>query len=315
VSRLSIVIPCLGGAAEFDATLVSVLQHRPDDCEVIVLHTEAYDDPYDLGGEVRFIECRSASLVELLNIGIEQSSGDVLHILGCGLEATEHWAEPVLAHFDDPEIAAVSPIVLGADGESLVGAGVAWSLGGARRVIRDRRVISAGSGRQRAKILGPTLSAAFYRREVVAALGGLDASLGDELADVSLALDIRAIGRLHVVEAGSKLIQQNDRLSDHSPGFRRGRATERLFWRHAVARGLPLGISLHACTVAGEMLRQMPKIAAATSLCGRIFALAEMGALERHERRLGTALAELDALAAERKAARKPKAPARRRAA
>jgi len=59
VPRLSIVIPCLGGAAEFDATLVSVLQHRPADCEVLVIHNEPYDDPYALGHEVRFVECRS----------------------------------------------------------------------------------------------------------------------------------------------------------------------------------------------------------------------------------------------------------------
>src|SRR5436305_571247 len=36
VPRLSIIIPCLGGAAEFDGTLVSVLQNRPADCEVLV---------------------------------------------------------------------------------------------------------------------------------------------------------------------------------------------------------------------------------------------------------------------------------------
>src|SRR5437773_6639777 len=90
VPRLSIIIPCLGGAAEFDATLVSVLQNRPTDCEVLVLHTEPYDDPYSLGDEVRFIESHAGSLVELLNIGVEQASGEVLHIVGCGLEATEH---------------------------------------------------------------------------------------------------------------------------------------------------------------------------------------------------------------------------------
>ena len=69
VPRLSIVIPCLGGAADFDGTLVSVLQNRPADCEVLVLHTEPYDDPYGLRNEVRFMESRG-SLVDLLNVAV-----------------------------------------------------------------------------------------------------------------------------------------------------------------------------------------------------------------------------------------------------
>jgi hypothetical protein len=305
VSRLSIVIPCLGGAAEFDGTLVSVLQHRPADCEVLVLHTEAYDDPYDLSGEVRFIECQSDSVIDLLNIGLQQANGEVLHVVGCGLEATEHWTQPALAHFDDPEIAAVSPIILEANGESLIAAGVAWSWGGARRVIDDRRVISAGSGRRRAKILGPTLAAAFYRRDVVAALGGFDASLGDELADVSLALDIRAIGRLHICEAGAQLIQRSERASAGSREFAKGRAAERLFWRHATARGLLMGVGFHIYAVASDLLGKLPGVSTVASVIGRIASLIEIGALERHERQLAAALEQLGKLAAERKSARK----------
>src|SRR3954469_4194264 len=67
VPRLSIVIPCLGGAADFDATLVSVLQNRPGDCEVLVAHSEPYDDPYRLHGEVHFIHVEEHSTVGLLN--------------------------------------------------------------------------------------------------------------------------------------------------------------------------------------------------------------------------------------------------------
>ena len=69
--RLTILIPCVGGAAAFDATLVSVLQHRPADCEVLLVHTEPYDDPYDLAGEVQFLRTdRSCKLVDLLNEGL-----------------------------------------------------------------------------------------------------------------------------------------------------------------------------------------------------------------------------------------------------
>src|SRR6186997_2704558 len=86
VPRLTILIPCVGGAAEFDATLVSVLQHRPADCEVLLVHTEPYDDPYELGREVQFLRGgRGAGLVELVNEGIATAPSDIVHILGCGI--------------------------------------------------------------------------------------------------------------------------------------------------------------------------------------------------------------------------------------
>ena len=111
--RLTIVIPCLGGAAEFDGTLVSVLQHRPADCEIVVVHREAYDDPYDLAGEVRFIEQGEArSLAALANVGLAAAQGDVLHLLACGLEATEGWTDAPLAILEDEEIAAVAPAIV-----------------------------------------------------------------------------------------------------------------------------------------------------------------------------------------------------------
>jgi hypothetical protein len=86
VPRLSIVIPCLGGAAEFDGTLVSVLQNRPADCEVLVVHTAAYDDPYQLGEEVQFLRASSRSLVELINSACQHATGEIVHLVGCGLE-------------------------------------------------------------------------------------------------------------------------------------------------------------------------------------------------------------------------------------
>ena len=81
MTRLSIVIPCLGGASDFDDTLVSVLQNRPADCEVLVAHREPYDDPYALSGEVQFIESQSDSLAALLNTALDQASGEVLHVM------------------------------------------------------------------------------------------------------------------------------------------------------------------------------------------------------------------------------------------
>jgi hypothetical protein len=297
VSRLSIVIPCLGGAAEFDGTLVSVLQNRPADCEVLVVHTEPYDDPYKLDGEVRFVETKADSLVELLNIGIHEAAGEIVHVVSCELESCESWTKPALAHFDDPEVAAVSPLVLGADRETIVAAGVRWSLGGARRLVHDRRVASPGSGRLRATILGPTLAAAFYRRDVLAAIGGFDVSLGAELADVSLALSIQSLGRLHVCEPASQLVQRNNQPAAISGSFGSGRGAERLFWRHAAERGLAVSLALHPLAVVGDIIRCGATLSLLASLVGRATACLELGAVKRYEQRLAEARQRLTELA------------------
>jgi len=299
VSRLSIVIPCLGGAAEFDATLVSVLQNRPASSEVLVVHTEPYDDPYSLAGEVRFIESEASSLVELLNKAIEEASGDLLHIVSCGLEATEGWTARAVAHFNDPDVAAVSPIVLGPDRQTLIAAGVRWSLGGARRLVKDRRVISPGSGRLRATIHGPTLGAAFYRRDVLAALGGFDAACGAGHADIAIALAIQSLAGLHVCEPQSQLVQTSEQAVVRDNGFQTGRAAERLFWRYAAKRGLLTSLAIHPWTIAADLVARPNSLSAVASLLGRAVATLELGAVQLHQDQVAAAeqrLAELDRL-------------------
>jgi hypothetical protein len=311
VPRLSIVIPCVGGAAEFDGTLVSILQNRPADCEVLVVHTEPYNDPYSLTGEVRFIEAQE-SLVGLLNLAVEEAQGEVLHIVGCGLEVIETWTDAALEHFCDPEVAAVSPAIVQADRQSLVAAGIYWSLGGTRRVVSDGRVIERGSGRLRSRIQGPTLAAAFYRRDVIAALGGFDAQMGDHLADVSMALDIQALGRLHVCEPASRLVEVGQRPNSAKTDFAAGRASERLFWRHAHQRGISAALAMHGCSVAASAIVKRPSQFLG-SLAGRGLAWLEIGAAARHEQRLAAANERLKELAELRATVRKVAAPAKER--
>jgi hypothetical protein len=302
VPRLSIIIPCLGGAAEFDGTLVSVLQNRPADCEVLVVHSEPYGDPYGLSQEVRFIRVAGESLVQLANSAIEMATGEILHFVGCGLEVPEGWTEPALCHFADAEIAAVSPVVLDAESKKLIAAGVRYSLGGTRQVAADGRLLSPGSGRLRAKILGPTLTAAFYRRDVLASLDGFDPGVGDCLAEIDMALAIQSLGRLHLCEPASRLIQTTDpRAAIAQPGFSLGRAAERIFWRYARRRGMAASLSMHLFTVAADTACRATSLSSLTSLCGRAFSLLEFGAVQRSEQRLHVAserLAELATLRA-----------------
>jgi hypothetical protein len=301
VPRLSILIPCLGGAAEFDGTLVSVLSHRPADCEVLVVHREAYGDPYGLRGEVDFVQMADASLVEMVNVGLERASGEVVHVIGCGLEVAEGWCAAALAHFEDAEVAAVSPAIIAADGTTLVCGGIRYGLGGARREVSDQRLLSPGTGRLRASVLGPSLVAAFYRRDVLAALEGLDERVGDQLADVDAALAIKALGRLHVCEPNSRLIQSAKPHNISSNGFADGRASERLFWKYAASHGIGLSILPHLVTIAAAWGNP---VRGAAAFAGRLAAALEVGTAARHEERLAHAQERLTELAALRAAKR-----------
>jgi hypothetical protein len=296
VPRLSIVIPCLGGAAEFDAALVAVLQHRPANCEVLVIHRDEYEDPYDLAGDVQFLHAPEAqSLCDLLNEGLAEAEGEFLHVLGCGLAPEDGWTEMALGHFRDPEVAAVTPAVM--QGNRLAAAGVRFSLGGMRCVLTDERLLLPGSGHLRTAIGGPTLAAGFYRREILLALGGFDAEATDRLADVSLAIDLAALDLRCEFEPAARICQVADSWAGAAePAFARGRAAERLFWRHSATAGSPLAMMAHAFAAAVDL----------GSIAGRLVALCEWGSVQRHEARIAAAREQLRAHAAQRRVARQP---------
>jgi hypothetical protein len=285
VPRLSILIPCLGGSAEFDGTLVTVLQNRPPQSEVIVAHTAAYDDPFDLVGEVRFIHCPDdSSLVGLINAGIAAATSPIVHVLACGQEATDGWTDAALAHFRDNEVAAGVPAVMNADGSRLVSAGVRFTAAGSRAVLRNQRLLLAGSGHLRAAIGGPTLAAGFYRRDLLVALGGPNRAAGDQLADVDFALNLRELDLRTVFEPAARIVEVADPLAASPDGaFNRGRAAERLFWRNAAEVGLPLALALHPLAVLSNP----------AGFLGRLVALFEIGSTARHRTQLAQAAARL----------------------
>ncbi|MCI0358315.1 MAG: hypothetical protein L0211_07520 [Planctomycetaceae bacterium] len=288
--RLSILIPCLGGSTEFDGTLVSVLQHRPSKCEVIVAHTAAYDDPYNLADEVEFLHCPDeSSLVGLINAATDAATSPIIHVLACGLLASEGWTDAILPHFADDEVAAVVPAVMNADGSQLVSAGVHFTAAGNRAVLRNQRLLLGGSGHLRAAIGAPTLAAGFYRRDVLAALDGMNQAAGDQLADVDFALSLRELELRTEFEPAARLTQIADPLAFAGGDFSRGRIAEKLFWLHADHVGLPLGLALHSLAVVFDP----------AALLGRLVAMLEIGSTARHRRRVAAAAARLAEIRAE----------------
>ena len=135
--RLSIVIPAADAAALED-TLVSVLENRPADCEIIAALGMPYDDPWNIGEEVQFVQAPTGTgMVGRVNLGVAMSRGEVVHVLAAGWKATEGWADAALPHFDDPNVAAVAPVGVAADDRGrVVAAGVRRTAGGRGVSIR-----------------------------------------------------------------------------------------------------------------------------------------------------------------------------------
>ena len=83
--RLSIVVPAPSDTAALEETLVSVLENRPDDCEIVVGLGCEYDDPWNIREEVRFVQAPpGTSLVACINLGVAASTGRVVHVLAAG---------------------------------------------------------------------------------------------------------------------------------------------------------------------------------------------------------------------------------------
>ena len=113
VSRLSIIIPYGGNSKRLEDTLVSVLENRPPECEVLVLLSQPYENPYHLDDEVCFRRVADgAGLVEATNQGIQLSRAPIVHLLACGTEVREGWADSAVEHFQDPRVAAVAPLAI-----------------------------------------------------------------------------------------------------------------------------------------------------------------------------------------------------------
>ncbi|MCY2993903.1 MAG: glycosyltransferase family 2 protein [Planctomycetota bacterium] len=274
--RLSLVIPFVSEPEPFEDTLVSVLQNRPANCEVIVVHRGPYDDPYELRDEVCFVEVPTeTSTMQSINAGLTAARGEVVHLLQPGVLAIEGWTKPALARFDDPTLGAVAPVVLGrSNPDRVVSAGMRFTAGGARRVngVGTRSATSKRLARR--AMAGPTLTAAFYRKTALMALGGLPEVVGERLADADLAISLRALGWGCVLEPACQLV--GDAKQQPAPlSFAAGRCDERLFLRYAATHGMFPVVVFHLFAILGGWLCRAYRWGAYSHLLGRLAACCE----------------------------------------
>ena len=191
MTRLTILIPCVGDPVAFEDTLASVLQNRPGNSRVAVALDGPYDDPYELAGEVDFLEHPGRSdVVALVNATLSDVQSEFVHVLQCGIEVHEGWCDAALECFDAPDVAAVAPLWKESGAHTRYVFGETWTPGGrTRRVTRRRPRL-----RTRDTILTPTLAAGFFRRDWLETTEGWCENVPTQLAAVATGLVWRELG-------------------------------------------------------------------------------------------------------------------------
>ena len=274
MSRLSIIIPLWADNELFEDTLASVLQNRPGESEVLVVHSLPYDDPYGLQGEVQFVQTSAnAGRSRMINAGCHASRGEILHVIQPGILACDRWAEAALRSFDDPQVCAVAPSAVDAeDAERIVAAGLRYTRGGRRlrhgvgsKLSKSQRVL-------RRAIRGPARFAGFYRRWIWEAIGGFCERLDVDSADMDFALSLQSLGYRSTLEPDS-VVRATAAVVDAVASFGSGGGAERVFWRHAATQGWLASLMLHPWAVLGSVLRDWQRPGAYLQLLGRLTSL------------------------------------------
>ena len=283
--RLAIVISAMGSVESLEGTLVSVLENRPSDCEIIVALNQAYRDPYELHGEVRFVEtARRMSPIARINQALSATRAPFVHLLASGCEVTEGWADLALTRFGDRHVGSVAPLVLDAQNpDRIFAAGVGYHHGGARYLVGQglARLTPETQGR----ILGACAFAAFYRKSALDFVGGLSRQLGMGQADVDLALVLARAGFAVAVEPRSRIYASAD--VEARPGAaQQALHDERLFWRNLPNAGQVKSLAAHAGLVTLELLRSLGRPRMLAQLAGRTWACGQIGSYVRHRHAL-----------------------------
>ncbi len=280
--RLSIIIAHSSRAQQLEATLVSVLQNRPDDCEVIVVHRGDYDDPYELADEVRYLEVAAHSKeVDCLNTGIWSARSPLIHILASGVEVESGWTDAAIAEFDDPNVGLVSPLVVNADArDEILTAGLQTGLGG-RRVVCGAGMKLDHEKARRLQPVGPSLLAGFYRQSAVMRCGGFEARVGTTLSDLDLALSLNGI-QLKCRLAVESRVHARKLPQESATALESGRNGERLVWRHAPHFGWAATMLSRPAVFAAELIGGALRPSAWGRLAGRLLAYVEFGKFRKH---------------------------------
>lgn len=289
---VSIVIPARYRVDLLEDTLVSVLEKRPRDAEVLVVHHGNYSDPYDLADEVRFVRVDpQASFAEIIQAGALASQGAVTHLLASGMRVTEGWLEPAMASFESDVCGAVTPVIMDDEGHML-SCGIHCGLAGSRKWTRKRN---------RSRSIGPPFEAAFFRRDLLLDLLEVNLrsnELSYETLNVSLDWSLQVLG-FHTDYVSDCRVLGPPPTMPTGSAFRAGSSAERLVLRHAEQIGRWRAVLLHPLACTHQFVLDIVRGSAFQRLLGRVWGISNVADARRHEAALLQLMMEYSTSAAE----------------
>lgn len=281
---LSIVIPSHSRPDLLCLCLQSVRAHAPECTQIIVVDDGSKNAVVSLaasefpGVEVIRHE-RPLGFAIAANRGISVAGGSIIELLNDDTQVTAGWAEAAVAHFADPTVAAVAPLVFQGPrtGEPPIidSAGDEYDLGGFARK-RGRGEPMTQRFAKPCEVFGASASSAFYQADVLRTVGGFPEDFGAYFEDVDLAWRIRRAGFRTMYEPQSVVwhrvgssYPKNRKLVE-----RQSQNEERVFWRNVpnVWRAMPR----HGAVLLGKAIRRMREGVVVPWSIGRARALSEV---------------------------------------
>jgi GT2 family glycosyltransferase len=285
--RLSIVIPSQQRIDLLRPCLESVWRHAPPSTEMIVVDDgsaaatvslTALDFP---GTRVLRLP-RSHGFCFAANRGIEAARGEFIQLLNDDTQVEPGWADAALTCFVEPQVGAVTPLVLrgtpgdpdpliDSAGDGYDPGGFAWKIGRGQRLRGDYlgpATVRAASG-----------SSVLLRRSALERTGLFPEHFGAYFEDVDLSLRLAAAGFTIRYEPTSRVWHR----VGSSYGQPRRRLVERqscneewLFWRNLDRRRPWPALLRHLAVLGGKAVRRAREGTFLPFLFGRLRAFARV---------------------------------------
>lgn len=298
---LTIVIPSHNRADLLRRCLTSVQKYAPADTEILVVDDASPERAVSrtagafAGVRVLRFE-RRRGFCAAVNVGIQTAQHPIVELLNDDTEVSKGWAETAVAHFTDPRIAAVAPLVLrgapneqeASDSSWIDSAGDRYFLGGIAGKRGHGQPLSANY-LQGGDVFGVSASSAFYRRQALLEIGAFPEEFGAYFEDVDVSFRLHWAGHRLVYEPASRVWHRVS--ASHGTPTRRlleqqSHNEERVFWRNILHSDLLYALPWHAAVLAAKAHRRWQAGELLPFVFGRLRTLGDLANIVRHRRRL-----------------------------
>jgi GT2 family glycosyltransferase len=276
-----------------------VVRHAPAGAEVLVVDdaspgAAASSVANSFPGVRTLRLARQRGFCAAVNAGVAAAVHPIVELLNDDTEVGAGWSEAALAHFADPQVAAVAPLVLYGPPSAaprIDSAGDRYFVGGTA-AKRGHGLPLGARFLQMGSVFGASASSAFYRRGALQAVGGFPESFGAYFEDVDVSFRLNWAGFRIVYEPAARVWHRVS-ASYGQPGRRlleqQARNEERAFWRNMPATALPRAVPWHAAVLMAKVWRRWHEGQLLPFLLGKLHILCELADLLRHRRGLHSA--------------------------